>query len=368
MAIPKEVFDQTLLDFFAPVRPLLEDPTVSDVVINGPDDIFIERKGKLHRTEHSFSSEEAMMAALRNCAQYVGKRIDADSPILEARLPDGSRVEAIIPPACPDGPHIAIRRFSQDTLTLKRLEGYGSLTPDCSAALDAFVKAKLNIVVAGGTGSGKTSMLGALSGQALDDDRIVVIEDSRELQLQRPHVVQLEARPADAKGHGEITIRDLFKASLRMRPDRIVVGELRSGEALDLIQAMTSGHGGCMTTVHATYPRDTLTRLETMCMMSDIDMPLAALRIQIGSGVNLLVQISRQQDGSRAITHVTEVLGFDMQTSNYVMQDLFVRNYQGISENGDVLSSLDPTGHPPMCMPQLRAHGLDLPASMRDRQ
>jgi pilus assembly protein CpaF len=368
VVIPRGVFDETLLEFFGPVRELLEDPSVSDIVINGPDKIFVERAGMLHETPYKFPSEEALMAALRNCAQYVGKRIDANSPILEARLPDGSRVEAIIPPACPDGPHIAIRRFSKDTLTAQRLVDIGTLTADSRAALDAFVKAKLNIVVAGGTGSGKTSMLGALSGLAREDDRIVVIEDSRELQLQRPHIVQLEARPPDAKGRGEITIRDLFKASLRMRPDRIVVGELRSGEALDLIQAMTSGHGGCMTTVHATYPRDTLTRLETMAMMSDVDMPLAALRIQIGSGVNALVQIARQQDGTRAVTHITEVLGFDLQSSSYLMQDLFVRNYHGIGENGQVLSQLEPTGAPPACMPQLRAHGLDLPASMLAKQ
>lgn len=363
--IPRNVFDETLLELFGPIRSLLEDPTVSDIVINGPSDIFVERAGILHRTMLQFRNDEALMAALRNCAQFVGKRIDELSPILEARLPDGSRVEAIIPPACPDGPRIAIRRFSKETLTIARLVENSTLTQDSADALDAFVKARLNTVIAGGTGTGKTSLLNALSGFARSEDRIIVIEDSRELQLQQPHVVQLEARPPDPKGRGAISIRDLFKASLRMRADRIVVGEIRSGEALDLIQAMTSGHGGCMTTVHATYPRDTLTRLETMAMMSDVDMPLVALRIQIASGVNMLVQVARQQDGTRVVTHITEVMGFDMETSSYLMQDLFLRTYQGIGERGEVLSRLEPTGSPPLCTPQLRAHGLELPACMR---
>jgi pilus assembly protein CpaF len=366
--IPREVFEETLLQFFEPIRPLLEDATVSDIVINGPTQIFVERAGILYPTMFQFANEEALMAGLRNCAQFVGKRIDELSPILEGRLPDGSRIEAIIPPASPDGVHIAIRKFSKDSLNVPRLIECGTLSPECAQALDAFVRAKLNMVVAGGTGSGKTSLLNAMAGFVRDEERIVVIEDSRELQLPKPHVVHLEARPADPKGRGEITIRDLFKASLRMRADRIVVGEVRGGEALDMIQAMTSGHGGCMTTVHATYPRDTLTRIETMAMMSDVDMPLTALRVQIASGVNVLVQVARQQDGTRVITHVTEVLGFDIKAASYLMQDLFIRTYQGIGDRGEVLSWLGPTGAPPKCLPQLRAHGLDLPQSMLERQ
>lgn len=360
--IPREVFEETLLHFFAPIRPFLEDPTVSDIMINGPTQIYVERKGLLYLTEARFASQEALMAALRNAAQFVGKHIDEQHPILEGRLPDGSRIEAVLPPAAPDGPAVSIRRFSKETLTVDRLVQFDAMTPDAAMALRALVVSKLNIVVAGGTGSGKTSMLNALSSYVPTGERVVVIEDSRELSLQREHVVQLEARPPDPKGRGAVSIRDLFKATLRLRPDRIVVGEIRSGEALDLIQAMTSGHGGCLTTVHATYPRDTLTRLETMAMMSDVDMPLVALRLQLASGVNMLVQVSRLQDGSRKITHITEVLGFDLASSNYITQDLFLRVYHGIGARGEVMSQLVPTGVVPRCLPQLQAHGVDLPA------
>lgn len=360
--IPREVFEETLLHFFAPIRPFLEDPTVSDIMINGPTQIYVERRGLLFLTEARFASQEALMAALRNAAQFVGKHIDEQHPILEGRLPDGSRIEAVLPPAAPDGPAVSIRRFSKETLTVDRLVQFDAMTPDAALTLRALVVAKMNIVVAGGTGSGKTSMLNALSSFVPEGERVVVIEDSRELSLQREHVVQLEARPPDPRGRGAVAIRDLFKATLRLRPDRIVVGEIRSGEALDLIQAMTSGHGGCLTTVHATYPRDTLTRLETMAMMSDIDMPLVALRLQLASGVNMLVQVSRLQDGSRKITHITEVLGFDLQSSNYITQDIFVRAYHGIGARGEVISQLVPTGVVPRCVPQLKAHGVDLPA------
>lgn len=360
--IPREVFEETLLHFFAPIRPFLEDPTVSDIMINGPTQIYVERRGLLFLTEARFASQEALMAALRNAAQFVGKHIDEQHPILEGRLPDGSRIEAVLPPAAPDGPAVSIRRFSKETLTVDRLVQFDAMTPDAALTLRSLVVAKMNIVVAGGTGSGKTSMLNALSSFVPEGERVVVIEDSRELSLQREHVVQLEARPPDPRGRGAVAIRDLFKATLRLRPDRIVVGEIRSGEALDLIQAMTSGHGGCLTTVHATYPRDTLTRLETMAMMSDIDMPLVALRLQLASGVNMLVQVSRLQDGSRKITHITEVLGFDLQSSNYITQDIFVRAYHGIGARGEVISQLVPTGVVPRCVPQLKAHGVDLPA------
>ena len=279
--IPREVFAETLLQFFAPIRPFLDDPTVSDIMINGPTQIYVERGGRLELTNATFETREALTAALRNAAQFVGKHIDEERPILEGRLPDGSRIEAIIPPAAPDGPHISIRRFFKETLTVERLVGFGAMTEEAAVSLHALVAAKMNVLVAGGTGSGKTSMLNALSSFIPEGERVVVIEDSRELQLQRAHVVQLEARPPDPKGRGEVTIRDLFRATLRLRPDRIVVGEIRGGEALDLIRAMTSGHGGCLSTLHATYPRDTLTRLETMAMMSDVDMPLAALRAQL---------------------------------------------------------------------------------------
>jgi pilus assembly protein CpaF len=359
--IPKAVFEETLLQFFAPIRPYLDDTSVSEIMINGPDQIYVERKGMIELVPARFASREALLAALRNLSQYVGKHVDETHPILEGRLPDGSRVEALIPPVAPDGPHVAIRRFFKETLTVERLVQFGSLTGIAAAALQAMVVSKLNILVAGGTGSGKTSMLNALSGFIPDGERVVVIEDSREVQFQKPHVVQLEARPADPKGKGAVSIRDLFRATLRMRPDRVVVGEIRGGEALDIIQAMTSGHGGCMGTLHATHPRDTLTRLETMCMMSDIDMPLQAMRQQIGSGVQLVVQVSRLQDGSRKVTHVTEVTGFDPETHRYTVKDMFVREYRGFDERGRIVSDLVPTGLSPACLPQLQEHGMTLP-------
>jgi pilus assembly protein CpaF len=362
--IPREVFEETLLHFFEPIRPFLDDPTVSDIMINGPSQIFVERRGLLHLTDARFSSREALIAALHNAAQFVGKHVDEEHPILEGRLPDGSRIEAVLPPASPDGPTISIRRFFKETLTIERLVGFDTLTEDAAVTLRALVAAKLNIIIAGGTGSGKTSMLNALSSFIPAGERVVVIEDSRELQLQRQHVVQLEARPPDPRGRGAVTIRDLFKATLRLRPDRIVVGEIRSGEALDLVQAMTSGHGGCLATVHATYPRDTLTRLETMCMMSDIEMPLVALRLQLASGINIVVQVSRQQDGRRKITHITEVLGFDINSGSYQLQDIFSRAYEGISANGDLQSRLLPSGMLPYCIDQLHEHGVDFPPAV----
>jgi pilus assembly protein CpaF len=362
--IPKEIFEETLLQFFEPIRPFLDDPAVSDIMINGPNQIYVEKKGMLHLTGARFETKEALVAALRNAAQYVGKHVDELKPILEGRLPDGSRIEAVLPPAAPDGPCVSIRRFFKEMLTVQRLVGFGAMTDDVALALQALVAAKLNCLVAGGTGSGKTSMLNALSSFIPEGERVVVIEDSRELQLQREHICMLEARPPDPKGRGEVTIRDLFKATLRLRPDRIVVGEIRSGEALDLVQAMTSGHGGCMATLHATYPRDTMTRLETMCMMSDIEMPLAAMRIQLASAVNIICQVSRLQDGSRKVTHVTEVLGYDPNTGTYQMADIFVRQYHGFDERGMIISDIVPAGYIPRCVPQLHEHGVDLPASV----
>ena len=362
--IPREVFEETLLHFFEPIRPFLDDPSVNDIMINGPSQIYVERQGLLYLTDARFSSREALMAALRNAAQFVGKQVDDDHPILEGRLPDGSRLEAIFPPAAPDGPAVSIRRFSKETLTVDRLIGFGAMTADAAAFLHALVASKLNIVIAGGTGSGKTSMLNALSSFIPTGERVVVIEDSRELQLQRPHVLQLEARPPDPKGKGGVSIRELFKATLRMRPDRVVVGEIRGGEALDLIQAMTSGHGGSLTTVHATYPRDTLTRLETMCLMSDVEMPLVAMRMQIASGINILVQVSRLADGRRKLTHITEVLGFDAASGSYLLQDLFLRTYGGVLPGGEIQTALLPTGVLPRCLPQLQEHGVELPAGV----
>jgi pilus assembly protein CpaF len=360
--IPKQVYEETLLSFLAPVRPFLDDAKVSEIMINGPNQIFIEKAGKLILTDAKFSSGEALNAALRNIAQYVGKMVDEDNPILEARLPDGSRIEAIVPPAAPDGPSVSIRRFFKETLTVQRLVDFGSVTPDCAQVLEALVAMKQNVVVAGGTGSGKTSLLNALSSFIPDGERIVIIEDSREVQLQRQHVVQLEARPGDAKGRGKVGIRDLFRATLRMRPDRIVVGEIRGGEALDLVQAMTSGHGGCLTTVHATYPHDTLTRLETMSLMSDVELPLSALRVQLGSAINIIVQTSRLADGSRKITHVSEVRGYD-NNDGFRLVDLYLRKFQGRDGQGNLLSTLEPTGELPLCTEMVHSYGMQFPAS-----
>jgi pilus assembly protein CpaF len=361
--IPKDVFEQTLLNFFSPIRPFLDDPSVSEVMINGPNQIYIERKGKLMLTQAKFSSRDALTAALRNLAQYVGRHVDEYRPILEARLPDGSRVEAVLPPAAPDGPHVAIRRFFRETLTVERLVSFGSFTPEAAEFLRAVVTVKENTIVAGGTGSGKTSLLNALTGFIPDDERIVVIEDNKEVQPQQPHIVQLEARAPDARGRGAVSIRDLFKATLRMRPDRIVVGEIRSGEALDLVQAMTSGHGGCMATVHATYPLDTLQRLETMCLMSDIGLPLHALRAQIASAVDVIVQTSRLRDGSRCVTHISEVQGYDPERG-YHIEDVFVRRFHGEDERGKVISTFEPTGFIPRCEQTIQGYGLRIPEAI----
>ena len=365
MTIPKEVFEQTLMGFLDPIRPFLDDPTVSEVMINGPFQIWIERRGRIERTDAAFASHYALMAAVRNLAQFVGRYVDEDRPILEARLPDGSRVEAILPPAAPDGPHVAIRRFFKESLTVERLLQFGSLTEDAAQTLSALVAAKQNIIVAGGTGSGKTSLLNVLSSFIDEAERVVVIEDSRELQLQRPHVLQLEARPPDARGRGAVTIRDLFRATLRMRPDRIVVGEIRGGESLDLIQAMTSGHGGCLSTVHASYPIDTMSRLETMALMADIGLPLFALRAQIASAVDIIVQTSRLQDGSRCVTHITEAVGYE-QTAGYQLKDIFIRKYEGRDGRGRIISHLLPTGELPGCIEMIQALGMELPASIYD--
>ena len=361
--IPAEVYEQTLLSLLAPVRAYLDDPRVTEIMINGPERVYIERFGKVERTEARFDSQEALMSAVRNIAQYVGRPVGPFNSILEARLPDGSRVEAILPPSSADGPSLAIRRFSKEKLTMGKLLELGSLSRGAHDLVAALVMAKQNIIVAGGTGSGKTSMLNALSSFIPPEDRIVVIEDARELQLQQEHVVQLEARPADTRGRGLVTIRDLFKATLRMRPDRIVVGEIRSGEALELIQAMTSGHGGCMSTVHATYPSDTLNRLETMALMSSVELPLFALRAQIASAVNVIVQTARMRDGSRAVTHITEVTGVHPERG-YQLVDLYVRKVEGEDANGKVLSRLVPTGELPTCTEYLSIMGYRLPEEM----
>jgi pilus assembly protein CpaF len=362
--IPDQVFQQTLMGFLQPVAKFLADDGVSEIMINGPDDIYIERGGKLELTGARFPSEHALASAVRNIAQYVGKTVDPDRPVLDARLPDGSRVCAVLPPAARRGITVAIRRFPKERLTVDQLIKFGALTPSCRAFLDLCVQVKRNIMVAGGTGSGKTSLLNALGSFIEPSERIVVIEDSSEVQLQQPHAVYLEARPPDNKGRGAVSIRELLRATLRLRPDRIVVGECRGGEALDLIQAMTSGHGGSLSTVHATYPHDTLHRLETLCLMSDVELPLSALRAQIASAVNVIVQTGRLNDGSRKITHVAECTGMNEQ-GGYALEMLYEWRQTGVDpKNGKVLGALSVTGQQPTFVDEIHGKGLELPEDM----
>lgn len=306
-----EIHAQMLMTLLSPIAELLGDEQVSEVMINGPTLIYCERKGQLERTALRFPSESALLAALRNIAQFVGRPLDAEHPILEGRLPDGSRIQALIAPVAPCGPSVSIRRFSRTPLTLQRMLAVGSLDERMAQLLQAAVLGKKNVLVSGGTGTGKTSLLNVLSSFIPDAERVVVIEDARELQLQREHVVQLETRPAHKPGQVELGVRELFRASLRMRPDRIVLGEIRGAEALELIAAMTSGHDGCMATVHASRPLDALSRLETMAMMSDLRLPLAAIRQQLASGLDVIVHVERNRGGARHITEICTVSGVD---------------------------------------------------------
>jgi pilus assembly protein CpaF len=305
--IPASLHERNLRALFAPVASLLADREISEIMINGPDQIYAERHGKVLLTDLRFADGAALLCALRGLAQYTGRAIGPEDPILEARLPDGSRVEAVIPPAAPTGPIVSIRRFARSAFTVGDLVQRGALRPEGARCLLALVAQRKNVLIAGGTGSGKTSLLQALAAEIPRDQRVVVLEDSRELQLPHPHVVQLEAQPGDARGRGRVSVRQLFCATLRLRPDRIVVGELRGPEALELIQAMTSGHGGCMSTVHATTPRDALARVETLALMSDVHLPLPALRAQLASAIDAVVQTQRRPDGSRGVHEIALV-------------------------------------------------------------
>jgi len=364
--IPTEVFESVLRSALSPVACWLDDQGVTEIAINGPKEVFVERGGRLQKVEASFRSREALLSAVRVIAQYVGRPLDEAHPILEARLPDGSRVQVVLPPIAPVGPAVSVRRFSKERLTLAKLLKLGALTQDAAETLRVLIECRQNIVIAGGTGSGKTSLLNALSALIPEHERVIVIEDSRELQLQGGHVVQLEARVPDARGKHAVTIRDLFRASLRMRPDRIVVGEIRGGEALDLIQAMTSGHGGCLATVHATYPIDTLNRLETLALMGGVELPLLALRAQLGSAVDLIVQTARMRDGRRRVTHITEVVGVNSETG-YCIADLFCSRALRPLSDGSVPIELVATGTVPGCIETIDSHGLRLPPSVDRR-
>lgn len=334
-----ELYQKTVRHFLAPVRELMDDATVTEVMVVGPENVYYERAGRIHKSPCRFSGEPALMAAIRNIAEYVNRRIDANHHSLDARLPTGERVHAIIPPASRVGTCLTIRKFLKSSFDLGKLVESGSLTAEAAEFLEICVLLHKNIVISGGTGTGKTSMLNALSAAIPEDERIVVIEDSSELQLHQPHTVYLEAQPPRPDGHGGVTIRDLFVDSLRMRPDRIVVGEVRRGEALDLIQSMISGHAGSLTTVHANTPRDAARRLETLCLMNDAGLPVYVARTQVASALHIILQLSRFSDGSRRVQAITEACGLD-DREQYCWRELFQFEGQGCDDQGRIQGQL----------------------------
>lgn len=346
---------------FGPIEPLLNDPTINEVMVNGPNQVYVERQGKLELTEVGFQDNDHVMRVIDRIVSPLGRRVDESSPTVDARLPDGSRVNAVIPPVALNGPTVTIRKFSKDPFTVEDLVRFGTFTAEMAMFLKACVEARLNIVVSGGTGSGKTTMLNVVSSFIPEDERIITIENAAELQLRQEHVVRLESRPANIEGKGEITIRDLVINSLRMRPERIVVGECRGGEALDMLQAMNTGHDGSMTTAHANSPRDALSRLETMCLMAGMDLPVRAIREQIASAVDLIVQQERMKDGTRKVTAVTEVQG--MEGDVIVMQEIFSFQQTGV-ENGKIVGRMKPTGIRPKFMPRFETANIYLPPNI----
>src|ERR1041384_6344250 len=342
-----------------PLEPLLADPTISDILVNSHSKIYIERKGKLEKTSIAFKDDEHLMRVIERIVSTVGRRIDEAQPMVDARLTDGSRVNAIIPPLAIDGPVLSIRRFGADPLKMPALIENGALTREIAMLFEMCVKARLNIIISGGTGAGKTTLLNALSAYIPHDERIVTIEDSAELQLQQPHVVRLETRPPNIEGRGEVSQRDLVRNALRMRPDRIVVGEVRGGEAIDMLQAMNTGHDGSLTTIHANSPRDSLARLETMIQMTGMRLSDRAMRQQIASALNLVVQVARMSDGSRRVTSISEVTGMEGET--ITMQEIFQYEKTGVDKDGTVLGRFRPTGIRPRFAERLKACGLQLP-------
>jgi len=343
-----------------PLEPLLADQTISDILVNSYSSVYIERRGKLERTAITFKDDEHLMRVIERIVSTVGRRIDEAQPMVDARLPDGSRVNAIIPPLALDGPVLSIRRFGTNPLRMAQLIENGALTKEVALLFEMCVRARLNIVISGGTGAGKTTLLNALSAYIPVNERIVTIEDSAELQLQQPHVVRLETRPSNIEGKGEVSQRDLVKNALRMRPDRIVVGEVRGGETIDMLQAMNTGHDGSLTTVHANSPRDALARLETMIQMTGMRLSDRAMRQQISSAVNLVIQVSRLTDGTRRISSISEVTG--MQGDNTVMQEIFKFEQTGVDSTGKVIGHFTASGIRPRFSERLKQYGMQLPA------
>ena len=345
-----------------PIEPLLKDPSVTEVMVNGPDSIYIERKGRLQKTDVRFRNTEHLMHIIDRIVTAVGRRVDESSPMVDARLADGSRVNVIIPPLSLIGPCVTIRKFSKDVLTVDKMIEFGSFDQRMAEFLEDCVKGRLNIVVSGGTGSGKTTLLNVLSSYVPATERIVTLEDSAELQLKQDHVVTLETRPPNIEGEGEVTMRDLVRNALRMRPDRIIVGECRTGEALDMLQAMNTGHDGSMTTAHANSARDALSRLETMVLMSGMELPLRAIRSQIASAVDIIVQIARLRDGSRQIINIAEVTG--MEGDIITLQDLFYFENHGLDQDGRITGAFLTSGLRPLCTEKLAMNGVTLPPDL----
>jgi pilus assembly protein CpaF len=344
-----------------PLQPLLEDDTISEIMVNGPKNVYIERKGRLHRVPVTFENNDHVMRIIDRIVAPLGRRIDESSPYVDARLQDGSRVNAVIPPISLVGPVLTIRKFSRNPITIEQLIQFGSITSEAVQFLKACVEARLNILISGGTGSGKTTLLNVMSSFIPNDERILTIENAAELQLRQEHVVTLESRPPNIEGRGEITIRDLVINSLRMRPERIIVGECRGGETLDMLQAMNTGHDGSMTTAHANSPRDALARVETMCLMAGMELPVRAIREQVSSAVDLICQQERMRDGTRKVTTITEVSG--MEGDVITMTDIFVFEHTGM-ENGKIVGRLRPTGLRPKFMDKIETAGINLPPSI----
>ena len=360
----KQIFEQVLDDLlgYGPIQSLLDDEDVTEIMVNGPKKVFVEKKGQLAKSNVAFDDDDHVLRIIDRIILPLGRRVDSDSPTVDARLPDGSRVNAVVRPVSIDGPSITIRKFRKDKLKTEDLINYGSLTKQMADFLEACVKARFNIVISGGTGSGKTTLLNVMSGFIPENERIITIEDAAELQLQQDHVMRMETKAANADGLHAVSIRELVKNSLRMRPDRIVVGEVRGGEALDMLQAMNTGHDGSLTTVHANTPRDAISRIETLVLMAGMDLPLKVVRQQISSAVDLIVQQTRLKDGQRKVTAVTEVAG--MEGDIIVLSDIFKFNAAGITSDGKVLGEVNATGIRPNFTPRLEAAGFKLGAEV----